>query len=168
MPPEPAKAKAPPSRLRSAALWIALATGAAAIGFGIYWGQKDDGPAADPDDAVQVAQGRKVYGRQCASCHGARLGGQPNWHQRRPNGRLPAPPHDQTGHTWHHSDQQLFAMTKLGTAAFAGRGYLSDMPAYAGRLGDSDIWAVLAYIKSRWPKFIRERQAAISRRALQR
>ncbi len=168
MPPQPAKAKARASPLRSAALWIAAAAGAAAIGWGIYWGQMDDGPAANAENAAQVAQGRKVYGRQCASCHGATLGGQPNWRQRRPNGRLPAPPHDQTGHTWHHPDEQLFAMTKQGTAAFAGRGYRSDMPAYAGRLSDSDIWAVIAFIKSRWPQSIRQRQAAISRRARQR
>ncbi len=166
MPPEPAKAKARSSPLRSAAPWIAAAA-AAAIGWGIYWGQKDDGPAANAENTAQVAQGREVYAGQCASCHGARLGGQPNWRQRRPDGRLPAPPHDQTGHTWHHSDDQLFAMTKLGTAAFAGPNYRSDMPAYAGRLSDSDIWAVIAFIKSRWPQSIHQRQAAISRRARQ-
>jgi mono/diheme cytochrome c family protein len=39
------------------------------------------------------------------------------------------------------------------------------MPAFGNVLTDAEIWAVLAYIKSRWPTEIRERQAEISRRA---
>lgn len=35
------------------------------------------------------------------------------------------------------------------------------MPAFKGRLADEEIWAVLAYIKSRWPEEIRRKQAAI-------
>ena len=58
-------------------------------------------------------------------------------------------------------------MTKLGPAALAGTRYRSDMPAYAGKISDHEIWAVLAFIKSRWPKGIRERQDAITRRAQQ-
>ena len=27
---------------------------------------------------------------------------------------LPAPPHNETGHTWHHPDEMLFAITKYG------------------------------------------------------
>ena len=34
------------------------------------------------------------------------------------------------------------------------------MPAFGGRLGDADIWAVLAFIKSTWPPEIRAAQAA--------
>ena len=63
---------------------------------------------ADPNDAAQVAEGRAVYAAQCASCHGANLEGQPDWRVRLPNGRLPAPPHDASGHTWHHPDKALF------------------------------------------------------------
>jgi hypothetical protein len=63
-----------------------------------------------------------------ALCHGANLEGQPNWRKPLPNGRLPAPPHDRTGHTWHHSDKQLFDMVKNGTAAMMP-GYETDMPA---------------------------------------
>jgi len=120
---------------------------------------------ADPDDAAQVALGRQVYARECASCHGVNLEGQPDWRNRRPDGKLPAPPHDAEGHTWHHSDDQLFALTKQGIAAFAPPGYRSDMPAYGGKLSDAEIWAVLAYIKSRWPRDIRERQDTATRRA---
>nr|WP_209881896.1 cytochrome c [Azospirillum soli] len=122
-------------------------------------------PGADPADAAQVAQGQAVYAEHCASCHGARLEGQPEWQSRKPDGRLPAPPHDASGHTWHHPDEDLFKITKQGVTAFAPPGYASDMPAFGGVLSDADIWAVLAYIKSTWPEDTRRRHAAMSERA---
>lgn len=114
----------------------------------------------DPTDRRQVAMGERLYATSCASCHGAALEGQPDWQRRLPNGRLPAPPHDASGHTWHHSDAHLFRVTKLGPAAYpAGR--QTDMPAFEGVLSDAEIAAVLAFIKSRWPEEIRARQARI-------
>lgn len=65
---------------------------------------------------------------------------------------MPAPPHDQSGHTWHHTDKALFGVTKLGLKLFAGENYESDMPAFEGILKDEEIEAVLAYIKSTWPE----------------
>lgn len=112
---------------------------------------------ADPGDAKQVAQGKQVYADHCAACHGAGLEGQPNWRERRPDGKLPAPPHDASGHTWHHPDAQLFDITKRGTAAIAGPGYLTDMREFGSLLSDAEIWAALAYIKSTWPPEIRAR-----------
>jgi mono/diheme cytochrome c family protein len=116
-----------------------------------------------PDNAAKVELGRQLYADNCASCHGVNLEGQANWRQRRPDGRLPAPPHDAGGHTWHHPDAQLFALTKYGPAALAGGGYQSDMPGYEGRLSDEEIWAVLSFIKSRWPAEIRDRHDQIAR-----
>ena len=109
---------------------------------------------ADPANATQVALGRAAYERQCASCHGAKLEGQPNWRDRLPNGRMPAPPHDATGHTWHHPDQVLFGITKEGLVPgkYAPKGYTSDMAGFGGVLSDDEIWAVLAYLKSAWPR----------------
>ena len=69
---------------------------------------------ADPDNAEQVALGQQVYASFCAGCHGDNLEGQPNWRQRLPLGNFPAPPHDETGHTWHHADQWLFEVVKYG------------------------------------------------------
>jgi mono/diheme cytochrome c family protein len=110
-----------------------------------------DDPRADAGNATQVARRAKIYAEQCAACHGARLEGQPDWRKRLPNGRMPAPPHDESGHTWHHSDRMLFEITKSGLVPpYAPAGYESDMPAFAGKLSDADIWAVLAYIKSHW------------------
>jgi mono/diheme cytochrome c family protein len=118
----------------------------------------------DPADPAQVLAGRPLYAANCASCHGNGLQGQPDWRARLPNGRLPAPPHDVSGHTWHHPDRQLFDMIKFGIERFAPRGYESDMPAYEGKLTDTQIWAILAFIKSTWPPEIRDRQAETSRR----
>jgi mono/diheme cytochrome c family protein len=109
-------------------------------------------PRANPRDPAKVAAGAKVYAQHCAACHGARLEGQPNWRTRLPNGRLPAPPHDESGHTWHHPDDVLFGITRYGLVPgrYAPSGYQSDMPAFDGQLSDDEIWAVLAYIKSHW------------------
>lgn len=110
-----------------------------------------DDPRADPQDAVKVALGREVYTQYCAACHGARLEGQADWRRRRSNGRLPAPPHDDSGHTWHHGDNVLFGITQKGLVPpYAPKGYASDMPAFGETLSDEEIWAVLAYIKSHW------------------
>ena len=146
-------------------IWIAgvlvLAVGTALlIGVG---GPSQEGQA-NPQDAQQVALGDKIYRAHCASCHGADLKGEPNWRSRRADGRLPAPPHDETGHTWHHPDEVLFRITKQGVSAMVPN-YESDMPAYADILTDAEIWAVLAYIKSRWPEPIQNRQANINRRS---
>lgn len=110
-----------------------------------------DDPRADPRDAARPAPGAKVYAEHCAACHGARLEGQPNWRTRGANGRLPAPPHDESGHTWHHPDRVLFGITKHGLVPpYAPRSYESDMPAFGGKLSDEEIWAALGYIKSHW------------------
>jgi mono/diheme cytochrome c family protein len=119
----------------------------------------------DPTDAAALALGQKLYARECAACHGSNLEGQPNWQQRLPNGRLPAPPHDASGHTWHHADAHLFAITKHSLAPFAGPDYQTDMPAYAEKLTDAEIRAVIAFIKSTWPAEQRATQAEISKTA---
>lgn len=110
-----------------------------------------DDPRAGPRDAARVALGARVYTQYCAACHGAKLEGQPDWRKRLANGRLPAPPHDESGHTWHHPDHVLFALTKNGLVPpYAPKNYASDMPAFAGQISDDEIWAVLAYLKSHW------------------
>ena len=149
-------------------LWIGCAALglAVAIGGAVFWRLTlPSAPKIDPDDAAQVALGQTVYGTQCARCHGANLEGQPNWRERQANGRLPAPPQDASGHTWHHPDTQLFGITKHGLTPYAPPGYQSDMPAFDGTLSDEQIAAVLAYIKSQWPADIRARQTEINKQA---
>jgi S-disulfanyl-L-cysteine oxidoreductase SoxD len=139
---------------------VAILSTAAAL-----WLVRGDGTLLKPDDAAVTARGAEIYAEACASCHGDALEGQPNWREKLPNGRLPAPPHDETGHTWHHPDADLFAITKQGTAALVGGGYQSDMPGYGAILSDDDIIAVLSFIKASWPQEIRERHDDINRRA---
>lgn len=118
-----------------------------------------DGGAMPKD--VDIAAGKVLYAENCAACHGADLEGQENWQIRGEDGRLPAPPHDRTGHTWHHADQVLFDYTKLGgRAMLAAQGieFDSGMPGFGDRLTDREIWNILGYIKSTWPERIREMQ----------
>ena len=80
-------------------------------------------------DQSVVNLGETRYQDLCAGCHGRNLQGQVNWHKRDQDGYLPAPPHDETGHTWHHADKLLFEMTKYGLQAIAGGDYKTRMPA---------------------------------------
>jgi mono/diheme cytochrome c family protein len=102
-------------------------------------------------DPAQLAAGERIYAQHCAACHGAKLEGQPDWRKPLATGRMPAPPHDDSGHTWHHLDEVLFGITKHGLVPpYAPAGYQSDMPGFGGKLADSEIRAVLAYIGSHW------------------
>ena len=110
---------------------------------------------ADPGNVQQVATGKVVYDENCASCHGLSLEGERNWRRPKPDDGLRAPPHDETGHTWHHPDDLLFQITKEGGRPYNPR---SGMPGFKSILSDDEIWSVLAYIKSRWPAQIQTRQ----------
>ena len=85
-----------------------------------------------PNDAVYVKMGKKVYVEQCASCHGVNLEGQDGWRNTKVDGMRLAPPHDKSGHTWHHADEVLFNLTKYGFKAIIGEDYEVSMPVYDG------------------------------------
>jgi S-disulfanyl-L-cysteine oxidoreductase SoxD len=119
---------------------------------------------ADPDNAQLVERGSAIYAQTCAECHGDKLQGQPDWRVKNPDGTLPAPPHDETGHTWHHPDNLLFDTIKYGGQKNAPQGFTSGMLPYEDVLSDEEIMASLAYIKSRWPEEIRKRHAQMSQR----
>lgn len=144
---------------------LAVFVGVAAVSLSML----NDHPAGTMGaaSAKQVNHGKILYGQHCASCHGVNLEGQQNWQERLPSGRLPAPPHDASGHTWHHTDQQLFEITKDGLGKFAGPDYPTDMPKFAGILTDDDIRAVLAFIKSTWPERQRATQERMTEESVQ-
>lgn len=111
-------------------------------------------------DGRDLARGAQVYAENCAACHGADLEGQPDWQSPLEDGSLPAPPHDETGHTWHHTNVQNFDYVRLGGEELIRRmgvkGFISGMPGFGDVLSDEEIWDVLAYIRSEWPEEIRD------------
>ena len=112
-----------------------------------------------------VDAGKATYAENCASCHGVVLEGQANWRQRDAEGYLPAPPHDESGHTWHHPDSYLFLMTKYGIEEMIGKSYPNNMPVFEDKLTDDEIIAALSYIKSTWPGRIQLKHDQINARA---
>ncbi|MEM8741111.1 MAG: cytochrome c [Pseudomonadota bacterium] len=114
-------------------------------------------------DNRDIDAGATLYGEYCASCHGVDLEGEPNWRVPKDDGTLPAPPHDESGHTWHHDNRLLFDYTRLGgQAALTARGvtgFQSAMPGFGEEISDADIWDILAYIRSTWPDQVQDIQA---------
>ena len=123
--------------------------------------------AAHELDDRNIVIGEALYAEHCASCHGAELEGQPDWQFQNADGRLPAPPHDETGHTWHHDNQLLFQYTKLGgEVALSERGisgFNSGMPEFGSSLSDDEIWNILAFIRSTWSERIQSNQSLRNR-----
>ena len=108
-------------------------------------------PALDPD---RVAHGESLYTHYCAACHGANLEGAADWKRRLPDGSLPPPPHDSSGHTWHHPDSLLLSIIANGGDPASN----SKMPAFKEKLHDDQIMAILAFLKSKWGNREREFQ----------
>lgn len=108
--------------------------------------------AAPPSARAEATneRGARLYQEECARCHGADLKGEPGWETIGPDGRTKAPPHDESGHTWMHSEAELLGWVKSGLADVVAPGRVSDMPAFGGRLSDDDIRAVLSFIRDRW------------------
>lgn len=105
--------------MKRAGLVAALGAAALVVVAALVLADRPDEKRPEAPQVSQAALGSTVYVQQCAACHGANLEGQPNWRKRKPDGRLPAPPHDATGHTWEHSDEVLFRVTKEGFQTFA-------------------------------------------------
>ncbi|MEQ8229290.1 MAG: cytochrome c [Rhodospirillales bacterium] len=107
---------------------------------------------ADPPplDMQQVEAGRKIYQEYCASCHGARGEGQPNWETPNAQGELPAPPHNAEGHTWKHSDAMLYRMVSEGWRDPFNKTRHLTMPAFQDQLSSDEIRDVITYLKTLW------------------
>lgn len=134
------------------------------LGYLVLESWNADGPLLKPENQRLTQIGSRIYSENCASCHGVNLEGQvKEWRSPNPDGRMPAPPHDETGHTWHHGDEVLFKITKLGVVRAANlENYKSAMPAYEGILSDEEIIAVLSFIKSKWPEEVQKRHDALN------
>ena len=149
---------------------ICAALGVSAASLWLLPGEAERAGLFLPENAEYVLLGKQIYRGSCASCHGVNLEGQvPDWQSPGADGKLPAPPHDETGHTWHHADRVLFDITKLGVAKAANlKNYESSMPAYEGVLSDDEIVAVLSYIKSSWPEEMRNRHDELNKQFQER
>ena len=150
-------------------VYLGLGVAVFTVAAGFLWRQSD-GTVGLAGSAglypADIAAGEALYAQNCAACHGVNLEGEENWQTPREDGSLPAPPHDASGHTWHHPDSMLFTYTKKGgeqTLAAQGIEFASGMPGFGDQLGDEEIWNILAYIKSTWPE--RERAAQADRTA---
>lgn len=84
--------------------------------------------------------GESIYIVYCAECHG--LNGEGENPEDLFNGDV-APPHDNTGHTWHHDDDLLIEIVTQG-------GISDRMPAFGDQLIAEQIETVLTYIKTLW------------------
>ena len=96
-------------------------------------------------NAELVLQGETLYAQYCANCHGANLEGVSEWKTVQPDGKLLPPPHDSSGHTWHHPDDLLLSIIAEG-----GEPSNSNMPAYGGILTDEETTAIVTFIKNSW------------------
>lgn len=107
-------------------------------------------PPVPATDKTQVNLGRQIYQATCAVCHGTNSEGAPNWQTPDATGNFPAPPHDDSGHTWHHSDRVLYEMIRDGMRDPLRPDSPFRMPAFGNRLSDVEIRAVIAYFRSLW------------------
>ncbi len=97
-------------------------------------------------DEARGALGEDLYNQHCATCHGSSGEGQPNWQKQNEDGSYPAPPHNNSGHTWHHPDDLLVDIITNGIEGFAQ----TQMPTFGEQLTDEGIMAILAYTKTWW------------------
>ncbi len=104
-----------------------------------------EAPPPPPIDEKLAAEGERLYLASCAACHGVDLAGDPNWKIPRDDGTYPPPPHDASGHTWHHPTSQLVDIVLSGTTELGGT-----MPGFAGRLDEEQIRAILEYFRTTW------------------
>jgi mono/diheme cytochrome c family protein len=93
-----------------------------------------------PSDEISIEEGRKLYLRHCASCHGPSGKGDGSMALA---GGTPA---NLTDETWDHgsSDGEIFVVIRDGTS--------SDMEPYKDRLTEKQMWQLVNFIRSIGPK----------------
>jgi mono/diheme cytochrome c family protein len=85
-------------------------------------------------------EGKPIYQRLCASCHGASGKGDG------PVGQALNPrPSDFTEHMQHHGDDHFFKVIKEGGASV---GKSAAMPAWGAQLKEEEIWDVISYLRT--------------------
>lgn len=106
-------------------------------------------------DQATVDQGTTLFEQNCASCHGANAEGTTDWKKTDADGNYPPPPLNGSAHAWHHNKELLTRTILEGGAKLGGT-----MPAFAGKLTEQEIEAVIAYFQSKWPDTIYQKWAS--------
>ncbi len=119
-------------------------------------------PASTDPAPANVAQGQQIYQQYCAACHGQQAEGAANWNKPDEKGEMPPPPHDETGHTWRHSDAMLFKMIAKGWRHPFNKTDRLTMPAFEDALTEQEIQSVIEYLKTLWTDERRTYQATES------
>ena len=145
------------SRWRSPNIAIAIAVLATSTACGTA--EKPE-PAASAPSQAPADVGAPLLASNCAACHGFNGEGQPDWRVRRPDGSFLSPPHDSSGHTWHHPDGVLYGIVRDG--GLSGGRIVSRMPAFGAVLTPEEIRAVLEHIKTLWGPDERATQARVN------
>ena len=139
---------------------LCLVSGAV-LGLALVLGCSAANTSQPPSPTLDEERGGQLYRTYCLSCHGGATGGSMM--------DIP-PPHNATGHTWHHSDRQLTAIIldgsgQMGEMMRQMMGTVKDtprMPAFRGALAEEDVANILAYIKTWWTPEQREWQRRIT------
>ncbi|MEE8484371.1 MAG: c-type cytochrome [Nitrospinota bacterium] len=97
-------------------------------------------------DPKQLAQGEKLFLKNCAKCHGENGEGHPKWQEKGEDGKYPPPPVNGEGHAWHHPTKILRDYIKLGSMEKGG-----NMEGFKDTLGDGEVDDIIAWFKSKWP-----------------
>ena len=109
-------------------------------------------------EEASIDRGADLYAQYCSECHGDNLEGALDWKRPLADGSYPPPPHDDSGHTWHHPDELLQQIIAQG----GDPAYNSKMPAFGETLSPDEIASVLDFIESRWGTEARQFQWWIS------
>ncbi len=97
-----------------------------------------------------IGAGSGIYASQCSSCHGAKGEGMSDWEHPDTSGEMPAPPHDNTGHTWKHADAMLYRIVRNGWRDPYNKTSRMTMPAFGQKLSPGEVRDVIAYLKTMW------------------
>ena len=132
--------------------WGLIAVGVAAAVYLLVVRESTSMHAIPEAGAEALALGRQLYAQNCAVCHGAEAGGEnpaTPMGGDKPGGGTYAPALNGTGHAWHHPPGALFSVIRNGSPTKG-----STMAGWAGRMSDTEIRAVIAYVQSLWPEEI--------------
>lgn len=101
-------------------------------------------PLARNTEPQTIAAGAALFQEHCARCHGADAQGATDWRKAGADGHFPPPPLNGTGHAWHHPSEVLMEVIMDGSL---GGG---NMPAWRGKLTDTEVKAIIAWFQSLW------------------